>query len=234
MQHLTPERIAALADEPATLTERAHLGSCAACVAELAAAQRLMQMAMTDTPAIERPITSWERLGPALTAEGLVRTPASGGVSFSPRATVRTRRMLQAAAGVFLALGGAVVGRASAEWPIGTAGETPLVASVDTNFASTTDAMNAIERASDDVQRAVAYIAMNDTGSTLQGSNAAYLETRLNVLNQTAAAVRAGLFRAPRDPLLNTYYLSTMGVRDLTLRQMGEVVPVSSSRRTTF
>ena len=45
MQHLTPERIAALADEPATLVERAHLANCVTCNAELAAAQRLTRAA---------------------------------------------------------------------------------------------------------------------------------------------------------------------------------------------
>jgi hypothetical protein len=52
MLHITPERIAALADEPATLPERTHLESCMDCTAELVVAQRLMRMAMTDTPAI--------------------------------------------------------------------------------------------------------------------------------------------------------------------------------------
>jgi hypothetical protein len=128
MQHINLERLAALADEPATLPERAHLAECSVCTAELAAAQRIVRMAMTDTPAIERPITSWERLGPALRAEGLIRTPLAGTgvepvtevVPMASRQPARYRWVMQAAAGLFLAVGGAVIGRASASLPSGS------------------------------------------------------------------------------------------------------------------
>jgi hypothetical protein len=85
--HITPERIAALADEPATLVERSHLASCVSCTTELVAAQRLVQLALTETPAIERPITSWARLAPALRAEGLVTTPETGALAVASGAS---------------------------------------------------------------------------------------------------------------------------------------------------
>lgn len=241
MQHLTPERIAALADEPATLVERAHLANCVTCNAELAAAQRLINMAMTDTPAIERPLTSWDRLGPALRAQGLVRVPVgasdvvAGDISWSGARPLRFRRAMQVAAGVFLVVGGAVVGRASAG-PLG--GGVPVASAAstgDTNFASTTDAMGVLQRASGDYQRAVAYLAANDSNVTLHGHNAAELyQARLDVLDQAVAATRAALYRAPQDPVLNNYYLQSVGARDLTLRQLGNVVPVSTTKRTRF
>jgi hypothetical protein len=225
MQHINPERIAALADEPATLIERTHLASCASCVAELAAAQRLIQMALTDIPAIERPISSWDRLGPALRAEGLI----ANGIANEPVVTggaPRWRGAMRAAAGLFLAVSGAVVGRASAGLP---AGQLASGVSVDTAFRSTTEAMQVLDRASSDYQRAVAYLAANDSSVTMRGRDAAELyRTRLEALDRAATATRAALYRAPEDPVLNQYYLSTMGARDLTLRQMGEAVPVSA------
>jgi hypothetical protein len=234
--HLTAERIAALADEPASLTERSHLANCAACNAELAAAQRLVRMALTDIPAIEQPVSSWERLSPALRAEGLVRSPAFAVNGDPPAGRSRSnhwRWMAQTAAGLFLAVGGAVVGRASATLP------SPEIAAnagaTDSNFSSTTEALQTLERASDQYQRAVAYLAANDSSVTLRGRDAAELyRARLDAFDQAATAARTALYRAPQDPVLNQYYISTLGARDLTLRQMGEVVPVSSTQRTRF
>ena len=244
MQHINPERIAALADEPATLAERTHLAECAACNAELSAAQRLVRMAVTDTPTIEQPLTSWDRLGPALHAQGLVNTPLSrDGTSdrTSDRAEViplgstgprQLRWVMQAAAGVFLAVGGAVVGRASAAAP---ADMLAGGAAQDTSFASTTEAMSVLQRSSDQYQRAVAYLAANDSSVSLHGRDAETLyQTRLNVLDQAVASARAALYRAPQDPVLNNYYLQSVGARDLTLRQLGQVVPVSNAKRTRF
>jgi hypothetical protein len=235
MQHITPERIAALADEPATLEERAHLEACADCVAGLTAAQRLIRMAVTDIPAIGRPVSSWDRLGPALRAEGLVRRPLDGAdddARFSLTGSHGWRRAVQLAAGVFLAVGGAVVGRASAGLP----GNEPAFAqATDTAFTSTSDALQVLDRATTSYQRAVAYLAANDSSVTLSGRDAAELyQTRLDALDRAATVTRAALYRAPDDPVLNQYYLSTMGARDLTLRQMGEVLPVSSSGRVRY
>jgi hypothetical protein len=238
MHHITPERIAALADEPATLPERTHLSACTECTAELVAAQRLMRMAMTDTPAIERPVTSWEKLGPALMSEGLIRTPIDGAASgrvMAMRRPPRVRWAMQAAAGVFLAVGGAIVGRASVALPDEQSAGTTTVATTDTGFTSTVDAMNVLQHASDQYQRAIAYLADNDSSVSVRGRDAAELyQTRLEVLDQAVASSRAALYRAPRDPVLNNYYLQTVGARDLTLRQIGQALPVSSTRRTRF
>jgi hypothetical protein len=197
-------------------------------------------MAMTDTPAIERPISSWARLGPALREEGLIRTPIPGEVavvSLPSRRAVRTRWMLQAAAGLFLAVGGAVLGRASVVLP--GEGAATVALSDDTTFESTAEAMEIAQRASDQYQRAVEFIAANDAPVTLSGPQAAELmrtrlSARLDAFDQSLAATRAALTLAPQDPVLNNLYRQSVGVRNLTLRQMGEVVPVSSTGRTRF
>jgi hypothetical protein len=241
MQHIDSVRIAALADEPASLVERSHLSECAACNAELASAQRVIRMAMTDTPAIERPITSWDLLGPALRAEGLVRTPLRHDVvSEAPVVHAsrlhRSRWLMQAAAGLALAAGGAVAGRASVPLP----DELPAaVAAADTTFDSTTEAMEVAQRASEQYERAVGYLAINDSSVTLSGRDAAELLrnrliARLDAFDQSVAATRAALYRAPQDPVLNSLYMQSVGARNSTLRQMGQVMPVSSTTRTRF
>ncbi len=240
MQHLTPERIAALADEPATLAERSHLASCAACTGELGAAQRLVRLAVTDVPTIEAPVSSWERLGPALRAEGLVTVPltAAGGsaglVAIGTAPSSRWRHVAQAAAAVALMLGGVAVGRAS----VGLDAPVPLAAApagAPADFTTTADAMQTLQRAADDYSRAVTWLASNDSTVTLRGRDAAQLyQARLDVLDQAVAATRAALYRAPQDPVLNQYYLTTLGARDFTLQQMGAVVPAATSQRTRF
>lgn len=241
MYHITPERIAALADEPATLPERTHLSDCVECNANLAAAQRLVHMALTETPAIERPITSWARLGPALRAEGLVTRPMNTGeyatevTPIERRRGMRYRWVGQAAAAALLVVGGAAMGRASASLPPGTLASRGAANTQDTNFKSTTEAMNVLQQLSGQYQRAVAYLAANDSSVTLRGRDAADLyRARLDALDQSVAATRAALYRAPQDPVLNNYYIQSVGARDLTLRQMGQVVPVSSTKRTRF
>ncbi len=48
----------------------------------------------------------------------------------------------------------------------------------------------------------------NDSTVTLRGRDAADLyQARLDVLDRSVAATRAALYRAPRDPVLNQYYL---------------------------
>lgn len=245
MQHLSAERLAALADEPATLAERSHLAQCAQCTGELGVAQRLVRLALADVPTIEAPITSWERLAPALAAEGLITASpvvAGGGADVRPITSApshRWRAVAQAAAAVAFMLGGIAVGRASVSATSESGAPTDValtpVSNTVADFTSTAEAMQVLQRASDDYTRAVAYLASNDSTVTLRGRDAAMLyQARLDVLDQAVAATRAALYRAPQDPVLNQYYLTTLGARDLTLQQMGQVVPVSSSQRTKF
>jgi hypothetical protein len=125
-----------------------------------------------------------------------------------------------------------VVGRASVALP----GEgTSIAAASDTNFESTAEAMEVAQRSSDQYQRAVMYIAANDSSVTMRGSEAAaLLNARLDAFDQSQAATTAALNRAPGDPVLNNLYRQIGGVRNLTLRQMGQVTPVSSTTRTRF
>lgn len=83
--HLDPERLAALADEPPTADEAAHLATCLACRRERGAHQALLALVRELGPDAEatdaapadadEPLVPWAALAGALRDEGLVRTP---------------------------------------------------------------------------------------------------------------------------------------------------------------
>ena len=52
------------------------------------------------------------------------------------------------------------------------------------------------------------------------------LIARLAALDEVAQATAAGLQEVPNDPVLNQYYLSTVGARNATLRQLKGALPV--------
>lgn len=128
MQHLDTDRLAALADEPANANEAEHLAACVVCRRELEAFATLIDLAHRDGQAgidpdlpAPLPLTSWDALGPALRAEGLVksvRTTGTHAVPAAPAAPVRvswiSANWRRAAASIALLAGGAALGRASA------------------------------------------------------------------------------------------------------------------------
>lgn len=85
-------------------------------------------------------------------------------------------------------------------------------------FGSVGDAMKAMELAQMQYQYAASFIARSDT--TTRIDDRAY-RARLAALDEIAATSRAALYRAPHDPVLNQYYLSTMGAREATLQLLG-------------
>jgi hypothetical protein len=70
--HLSPERLAALADDNPSAAEMAHLTSCADCARERRAYQRLTSMASLESSRIGVPVSSWESLAPALVADRVI------------------------------------------------------------------------------------------------------------------------------------------------------------------
>ena len=69
----------------------------------------------------------------------------------------------------------------------------------------------------------MAFIAAHD--STVQSPDAGdVFRTRLAALDEMAETSRQALSVRPTDPVLNQYYLSTLGAREVTLRQLGSVL----------
>lgn len=249
MSHLSTDRLAALADDDLTPDEATHLAGCWECRAEVAAYRRLARLsAMAPLPM--EPLTAWSRLAPQLRAEGLIvdrGTAAAasppgaaahdptelrltrGGVPVVPLADRRPRLQvwaLRAAAGLALLVGGGAIGRYTATAP------RPLddvVAGVPvapaTRFRSSDEALLALAAAQQQYQGAAAFLAAQDTTSRFIGMNEDSYQARLVALDEIAAAARTALYRSPQDPMLNQYYLTTLGAREATLRQIGAVAP---------
>lgn len=232
MLHLSTERLAALADEHATTTESAHLDACAACAREREAYRTLVAMAGAERSAFGLPLTRWDAIASAL--------DAGSDVELAPRRTLRiaSRWPLRAAAGLLLLAGGAMLGRASAE--LGPSAGTPS-ANVSTSvtgadsggrlvvesaFSSIEDARAARRRSEQLYQQAVAYLAQYDSTAVDDGSPVAY-KSRLAALDRVISATGEAMREAPHDPVINGYYLTTLGQREATIRQLDTSLPAS-------
>ena len=233
MWHLSTERLAALADDAPTTEEAQHLAACAVCAGEREAHERVVLLAAGDRDRLAPPLTNWTALSAQLRTEGLMAEPRSrfGGVR---------RWGWQAAAAVALLAVGAAAGRFSATAPGGARAiasvDTSLVASTATAvtpvsnqkaFESTAEAMAVLAAAQADYQRAATYLLAHD--STARDENAPQIyRARLAALDGMAAVSRAALREAPQDPVINQYYLSTSGAREVTLRQLGASLPAGT------
>jgi hypothetical protein len=225
MSHLIPERLAALSDDTPTPVEAAHITTCDTCSAELAAQRKLARMAAAAQVVVGPPISDFAALVPRLRAEGIIAP--------------RDRRVLvrvwaiRSAAAILLVAGGVVAGRmtVSHELPLlptaqASASGAP-VAQAASNFSTPDDALKALTVAQQSYQNAAAFLAAQDTSAHFIGLNQNTYRTRLEALDQIAAATRAALYQAPQDPVLNQYYLGTLTARDATLSQLRQVTPAT-------
>ncbi len=233
MSHLSTDRLAAIADETPTPDEATHLAGCWDCRAEVAAYRRLAKMAAM-APAPSEPLTAWSQLAPQLRSEGLLvdRAPQAGAatvVALSDRKPRLQVWALRAAAGLALLIGGGLAGRATAPEANATfdPAQIAMSATPASAYRSPDDALRALTVAQQQYQSAAAFLASQDTTSRFIGMNRASYEARLAALDEIAALTRAALYRAPQDPMLNQYYLTTLGAREATLREIGASMPDS-------
>jgi hypothetical protein len=243
MLHLPAERLAALVDAEPTALEAGHLEVCAACAREWRAYRELGRLARDARDAAPPPLLAWDALSARLRAEGLQTSPgaASGDADVLPleraahrapaaaRARVARRWMMRAAAALVVFTGGLVAGRVSTAVlptddpgaPAGgllVVGDTPNDSS-EIVFESEEAALAALMDAERRYQLAASYLVASDSATRLD--NAESYRTRLAALDEVAAATRRALYQAPYDPVINRYYLTTLGARDATLRQLG-------------
>ncbi|HRN52354.1 MAG TPA: hypothetical protein PK788_02600 [Gemmatimonadaceae bacterium] len=233
MSHLSIDRLAAIADETPTPDEATHLAGCWDCRAEVAAYRRLARMsAMAPTPS--EPLSAWSQLAPQLRAAGLIvdAPPATNAGAATLHAMPARKPTLQvwamrAAAGLALVIGGGAIGRATAPEP---AAFDPTLVAASTpapSYSSPDDAIRALTVAQQQYSAAAAFLASQDSSSRFIGLNRDTYEARLATLDEIAALTRAALYRAPQDPMLNQYYLTTLGAREATLREIGASLPAS-------
>jgi hypothetical protein len=237
MSHLCTERLAALGDEAPTPVEAAHLAACDACARERAAYRALVTMAHEERGAIGIPLTRFEAIASALATEHAVAVPATPFEVRHSRSRSLLRTPMRAAAGFLLLAGGAVVGRVSAGAPPipGVGAATTAVAQSSTNqasasdstgFASIDEARYAQLHSEALYQQAAAYLAEHDTSVAGEGSPIAY-RSRLAALDQVISTTREAMRQAPHDPVINGSYLTTLGQREATLRQLNTALPAS-------
>lgn len=232
MSHLPTERLAALVDEAPTAAELAHLSSCAECARERAAHRNLLELSASSSAHIGAPLTSWESLRPILVADGVI--DRGRGSPF--RAHSVRRPWLQAAAAVMLVTGGMMAGRRTAGAPVlplrMQAAATPTPPDSTPTFTSVEDARVAQERSQAVFQTATAFLAQNDTAGHVIDSPSA-MRTRLAALDRARDVMGEALDAAPYDPVINGYYLTTLGQREATIRQLNTVLP-ASMRMTSY
>ena len=246
MLHLSPERLAALADDEPTGAEATHLVACARCAGERSAYRRLLVLAQHEGATGAESLTSWNVLAAELRTEGLIGEPASPmSLSTPARGTAAVRRPRRAfatgwrnaAAAVLIAGASFAIGRYSTA-PLGSAGApsqtaAPGSATADANgvslvsYSSTTDAVTAFLRAQREMQDAAAFLAEQEQAGT-PGFDADMYRARLAALDGMVTVSRAALYEAPADPVINQYYLATLGAREATMRQIGRALPAGT------
>lgn len=250
MSHLSTERLAALADEEPTAPEAAHLAACGVCGRERTAYRTLVAMARSERDAIGIPLTRWDAIADALAHERLaVTTPSAA--SSDPVVEIAARRRsarflrtpMRAAAGFLLLVGGAIAGRVSAgasPLPFGSARS--VASGLETRDAATTTqgvrvpdsvAFASVEearatqlRSESLYQQAAAFLAQHDSSGE-SAYNPEVVKSRLAALDQMISTTREAMRDAPHDPVINGYYLTTVGQREATLRQLNTVLPAS-------
>jgi hypothetical protein len=176
----------------------------------------------------QAPLNEWRTIAARAREEGLIRESQS-------RSWVSGRPWIQAAAAVLFLGGGIAIGRTTIAIPssVQSSNESQQIAGSGTReagsgttsgattassiagFASVDDASATLERALGDYQRASAFLAANSSGPTTVDSSGIY-RTRLAALDKVNNAMESALRTAPHDPVINQYYLATMGARVAT------------------
>lgn len=232
MQHLPIERLAELADGEPTAAERDHLAECAMCSAERVAYRRVVAMAADERRHIAPPISTWGLLSEELREQGLITTreQMTARTAFIARSKVIAWR---SAASIAILATGLVAGRVTAGMPLRSAlamsvadTSTSQLAMNADEFQSTASAMQVLQRAQQDYERAALYLANHDT-STSEGAPEAY-RARLAALDEMAETSLRALSEAPADPIINQVYFTTLGARNMTLGKLASALPVGS------
>jgi hypothetical protein len=168
------------------------------------------------------PLNNWRTIAARAREEGLIREDQDWRGS-------RGQPWLQAAAAVLLLVGGIAIGRSTIGLPtttqsqqnVATSNNPPAVEAsnpataapgANARFASIEEASAALDSAVQAYQRASQFIAATNLASRIQDSAAIY-RARAAAFDKIVDATQSALQAAPHDPVLNQYYLATMGAR---------------------
>lgn len=95
---------------------------------------------------------------------------------------------------------------------------------IPTSFASVEEARLWMQRFEVGFQNAAAFVAARDTAGVTPADPQTY-RARLAALDRAGRVMRDALRDAPEDPVINGYYLTTLGQREATLRQINVAQP---------
>ena len=200
--------------------------------------ERLDRIIAAERGREQEPLNDWRTIAARAREEGLIRESDSSGYRGS------SQPWMQAAAAILILIGGIAIGRTTIGLPtltqdaasnVATATPAPSqltgatapavspspVSVSDASFASVDDAADALNRALRDYQRASQYIAATNALTKSPDSTAIYT-ARAAAFDKIVNATESALRTAPRDPVINQYYLATMGAQVAT-RQMASV-----------
>jgi len=167
------------------------------------------------------PLNEWRTIAARAREEGLIRESQSSQF---------TQPWMQAAAAVLLLIGGIAIGRATIGLPSAipaatsssSATATPAGSNVapqpegDVNFVSVGEASQALDRAVAQYRRASEFIAAANNTSIRSRDSLDMYSARVAALDKIMNATKSALQSAPQDPVINQYYLATMGARVAT------------------
>ena len=186
--------------------------------------EKLDQLVAEERARQQPPLNDWQTIAARAREEGLIRESPS-------RAWAASQPWVQAAAAVLLLVGGIAIGRTTIALPSAT--QNTAIANPSTtgntsastgtsapsantaSFASVEEASATLDRAVADYQRASKFLAANNSSDVTRDSSA-ILTARLAALDQVVNATESALQTAPHDPVINQYYLATMGARVAT------------------
>jgi hypothetical protein len=188
--------------------------------------EQLDQIIAAEKERPQEPLNEWRTIAARAREEGLIHDSREWRGSLG-------QQWLQAAAAVLLLVGGIAIGRSTLGLPMATQpGATTASAIQPTvtpatnsatddssassaSFASVDQASAALDKAVQEYTRASQYIAANNLAEQTRDSAAIY-RARAEALDQIANAARSALATAPHDPVVNQYFLATMGARAAT------------------
>lgn len=206
---MTAEALARLVDEPADMAEEAHLASCDACAAELAALRDQTE-ALGALPEILPPMGDWDVLEAQLRSEGLVEDPGL----VRKLGLARTPAWMPAAAALVLFFGGAATG-AGVTSRHDPDGQAPSLAEAGT----VEDAASAVRVAEEQYVTAVSRyreLMERDGVDDTMGDPISRYAALEHLVSVSQAAVR----QAPGDPFLNGFLASALAERDAAARMV--------------
>jgi hypothetical protein len=184
--------------------------------------EQLDQVVAVERSRAQEPLNEWRTIAARAREEGLIREEIGQRWSGQP--------WMQAAAAVLLLVGGIAIGRTtlglpSANQSQATAGNSvaanpvsssaPRSAATGFSFASVDEATQALDRAVNEYNTASQFLASNNISVKTRDSVAIYT-ARAAALDKIVNATESALRTAPEDPVINQYYLATMGARAAT------------------